>query len=85
LNSLPKQDVVQLTDFLVDDPSFFTNYDYEVFNPLYVALNNPTEIKLNQIKGRLVSPNNEIIALDTFENTPRAMIQLHVRKALATE
>ena len=85
LNSLPKQDIVQLTDFLVDDPSFFTNYDYEVFNPLYVALNNPTEIKLNQIKGRLVTPNNEIIALDTFENTPRAMIQLHVRKALATE
>ena len=39
---------------------------------------------VNQIKGRLVSPTNELMTLDNFENTPRALVMLHFRKELAT-
>lgn len=84
LQNIPKLEEITLRDTNVDDPETFTSYDYEVYNPLYVSLNNPSEIQLNQIKGRLVTPQNEIIKLDEFDNTPTAMIMLHIRKELAT-
>lgn len=85
LNNIPKQGTVSLQDFLLDNPQQFTNYDYEVFNPLYVSLKNPAALNINQIKGRLVTTKNELIKLDTFDNTPRAMIMLHFRKELVQE
>ena len=84
LQNIPKQDSITLFDAAIELQEIFTNYDYEVYNPLYVALNNPAPIMVNQIKGRLVSPTNELMTLDNFENTPRALVMLHFRKELAT-
>lgn len=70
-------------DFKV--PELYTVYDYEVFNPIYIALNNPSEIQFNQLQARLTTPNNQIVSLDLIDNSQDAKVMLHIRKELATD
>tara|TARA_R110000824_G_scaffold175007_1_gene353246 strand:+ start:296 stop:2134 length:1839 start_codon:yes stop_codon:yes gene_type:complete len=84
LQNIPKGGEILLSEMYVEEPENYTNYDYEVYNPLYVSLHNPAPISLNQIKGRLVSPDNQLMIFDNLINSPRALVMLHFRKELAT-
>ena len=68
----------------LSQPELYTSYDYEVFNPIYIALGNPSEINFNQIKARLTTPDNNLVKLDGIDGTPDAKIMIHIRKELAT-
>jgi hypothetical protein len=65
-------------------PTIFTVYDYEVFNPIYISLDNPNEININQIKARLATPKNELLKLDDISGSENAKVMIHIRKELAT-
>ena len=65
-------------------PQTYATYDYEIFNPYYITLNNSEEIPMNQIKARLTTPDNTLVILDDDINTGNAVIMLHNRKELAT-
>jgi hypothetical protein len=60
------------------DVSVYKNYDYEAYNPIYITLHNTEPLAFNQIRARLVGPDNQIVKL---ANTgQRSIIMLHVRK-----
>lgn len=80
LQSIPLNEQVNLTDNVGVVSNLF-NYDYEVFNPYYISLNNAGEMKVNQLQGRLVTPNNDIVKLNNQGNVNNTIVVLHVRTA----
>ena len=76
--NLAQQDDLSFEDKDEGDISVFKNYDYEAYNPIYITLHNTEELSINQIRARLVGPDNQQIRLaNTGE---RSLIMLHVRK-----
>ena len=73
---------------VLDDVDVFS-YDEQVFNPIYLSLNNPQEITVNQIQARLCSPDGTVINLSTApDNYDKAnfptQIVIHLRSPVIT-
>ena len=78
LQTIPLNEQINLSDNVGVLSNLF-NYDYEVYNPYYISLNNPGEMKVNQLQGRLVTPDNVIVKLNNQGNVNNTIVVLHVR------
>ena len=61
--NLAQQDDIIFEDKDSGDVSVFKNYDYEAYNPIYITLHNTEQLSINQIRARLVGPDNQLVTL----------------------
>lgn len=84
LMNIPRGEVTPIISNKLRNTTNYINYDYEAFNPYYVSLNNPEPLHINQLKGRLSTPDNTIVTLDVEDGVANSVVMLHIRKELAT-
>lgn len=84
LMNIPRGDITPILNVGLKSTTNYINYDYEAFNPYYVSLNNPEPLHVNQLKGRLSTPDNTVVTLDVEDGVANSVVMLHIRKELAT-